>query len=310
LTASLRLKEQEEKVLALAASAKQPDAVRNEAMNALIALDAAKHAAALGKVLTDDQASAPVRDHAAAALGKANRPETRKQLVAALPVVPTRVQGRLAAALSLTREGVGDLLAAVEAGKASARLLTDKEVMVRVERSGLPGAREKMAKLTKGLPPADVKIAKLIEARRKGYASAKVDEAKGAKVFEKHCAICHQVGGKGAKVGPNLDGIGGRGLERLLEDVLDPNRNVDAAFRQTEILTDKGKLITGLVLREEGEVIVLADREGKEERVAKKSVEKRTISPLSPMPANVAETVAETDFYDLMGYLLTLRPSK
>src|SRR5207249_308219 len=54
LTAALRLTEQEAKALALAASAKQPDAVRGECMSALIALDAAKHAAALGKILTDD----------------------------------------------------------------------------------------------------------------------------------------------------------------------------------------------------------------------------------------------------------------
>jgi putative heme-binding domain-containing protein len=176
--------------------------------------------------------------------------------------------------------------------------------------SNLPGVREKVAKLTKGLPAADVKLAKLIESRKKSYASAKSDAAKGVKVFEKHCANCHQVAGKGAKVGPNLDGIGLRGLERLLEDVLDPNRNVDAAFRQTKITTEKGQVVEGLVLREEGEVIVMADREGKEVRIAKKDVDKREISPLSPMPANVGETVPEADFHDLMSYLLTLKPAK
>lgn len=310
LTASLRLKEQAAKVLALATSSKQPDIVRNESMNALIVLDANEHAEALGKILTDDSASASVRDQAAAALGRGNQPATRKQLVAALPLVPSRVQGRIAAALSLTREGARELLGAVEGGKSGAWLLTDKEVADRVGRLGGKESRERVAKLTKGLPAADAKIAKLIAARRKGYASAKVDESKGAKLFEKHCAICHQVGGKGAKVGPNLDGIGGRGLERLLEDVLDPNRNVDAAFRQTEITTDKAQVLTGLVLREEGELVVLADREGKEVRVAKKSIDKRMTSPLSPMPANVAEMTTEAEFYDLMAYVLTLKPSK
>ena len=50
--------------------------------------------------------------------------------------------------------------------------------------------------------------------------------------------------GSGGLVGPQLDGIGNRGLERLVEDVLDPNRNVDRAFR-THLLTLKnGDVIT------------------------------------------------------------------
>ena len=36
------------------------------------------------------------------------------------------------------------------------------------------------------------------------------------------------------EIAPHLDGIGNRGLERLLEDVLDPNRNVDQLFRATQ----------------------------------------------------------------------------
>ena len=43
-------------------------------------------------------------------------------------------------------------------------------------------------------------------------------------------------GGKGNRIAPQLDGIGSRGLERLLEDTLDPRRIVDQAFR-TSVLT-------------------------------------------------------------------------
>ena len=94
-------------------------------------------------------------------------------------------------------------------------------------------------------------------------------------MFEKSCAICHQIGGKGAKIGPQLDGIGLRGLDRLLEDTLDPNRNVDQAFRLTSLTLKKGQIVQGLLLREEGAVLVLADQQGKEVRVEKKDVEER-----------------------------------
>src|SRR5207253_1198721 len=124
-------------------------------------------------------------------------------------------------------------------------------------------------------------------------------------VFEKHCGICHQLGGKGTKVGPQLDGIGSRGIDRLLEDILDPNRNVDQAFRVTNFALKNGQVVSGLLLREEGEVWVLADAQGKEVRVPKSSVEQRQTSPLSPMPANLTDPIAEADFYRLLAYLLS-----
>src|SRR5207302_7389482 len=95
-----------------------------------------------------------------------------------------------------------------------------------------------------------------------------------------------------------------RGPERILEDVLDPNRNVDQAFRSTTLVLDNGQFVAGLVLREEGEVIVLADAQGKEQRVPKKAVSERVVSQLSPMPANFAEQLNGADLYDLLAYLL------
>jgi putative heme-binding domain-containing protein len=113
--------------------------------------------------------------------------------------------------------------------------------------------------------------------------------------------------GQGAKVGPQLDGIGARGVERLLEDVLDPNRNVDQAFRATTLVLKTGQQLTGLVLREEGQIVVLADSQGKEQRIDKGQIESREVSPLSPMPANFHEQIPEPAFNDLMAYLLQQR---
>jgi putative heme-binding domain-containing protein len=148
----------------------------------------------------------------------------------------------------------------------------------------------------------------LLNRRREGFLAAKKDADLGRQVFEKNCANCHQIGGKGAKIGPQLDGIGVRGLDRLLEDVLDPNRNVDQAFRLTMLALKSGQVVSGLLLKEEGQVLVLADNQGKEVRVPKKNVEEKTVSPLSPMPANLADQVVEADFYHLLAYLLSQKP--
>jgi putative heme-binding domain-containing protein len=147
----------------------------------------------------------------------------------------------------------------------------------------------------------------LLQHRRDGFHKAAADAALGKQVFAKHCAACHQVGGEGARIGPQLDGIGIRGLDRLLEDVLDPNRNVDQAFRLTVLDLKNGKVVSGLLLKEEGAVLVLADAQGKEVRVAKEAVDQRNTAQISPMPADVADKIPEAEFYHLMAYLLGQR---
>jgi putative heme-binding domain-containing protein len=124
-------------------------------------------------------------------------------------------------------------------------------------------------------------------------------------VFEKNCEICHQLAGRGARVGPQLDGIGSRGFDRLMEDILDPNRNVDQSFRLTTVALKTGQVVSGLLLREEGEVLIVADSQGKEVRVPKSTVDERAISQMSPMPANFTDQISANDFYQLMAYLLS-----
>ena len=307
LIGSLRLVEQEKILLGVASSRQAPEGQRAAALAALVSLDAKKHASLLGNVLHDSESPITLRENASTLLAKANLPETLDLLVKALASAPARLQNKIAADLAGSPAGAAKLLDAVAAGKASARLLQERAVEVKLVNSKLPDVKERVAKLTKGLPAADQKIQELMKQRRAGYLAAKADVALGAKVFEKSCANCHQLGGKGAKIGPQLDGIGIRGLDRLLEDVLDPNRNVDQAFRLTTLNLKSGQVVFGLVLKEEGEVVVLADTKGKEVRVEKSKIEERTVSQQSPMPANLADEIMEADFYHLMAYLLAQR---
>ena len=291
----------------LATTSKTPEQPRNAALTALAGIDARKYAGTIGKALADAEAPIGVRENAANLLARANKDETLAELLKVLPTSPARLQNTIAAGLAGSKSGADKLLDTIAAGKASPRLLQEQAVTLRLVQHNVPGMKDRIATLTKGLPPADQKLQELLKNRRDGYLKAKPDAARGVAIYEKSCAICHQVGGKGAKVGPQLDGIGNRGLERLLEDTLDPNRNVDQAFRTTILNLKNGQTVSGLLLKEEGEVYVLADAMGKEVRVPKNTVDEKKISPLSPMPANFADQIPEKDFYDLLAYLLAQR---
>jgi putative heme-binding domain-containing protein len=307
---ALKVAAVQEQLVALARGKDRPEPQRRAAVAALLASDGSRQIPLLAQLLNDAAEPMPLREQAAAWLAGLNRPEARAELLKGLPIAPSRLQGRIAAELTRGVQGAEQLLQAVAAGKASARLLQERVVILHLEGAHVPQLKERLAKLTQGLPPADQRMQELLRQRRAGFAAAMTDPAAGAKVFEKSCANCHQLGGKGAKIGPQLDGIGVRGVERLLEDILDPNRNVDQAFRATTLLLKSGQIVSGLVLREEGEIVVVADAQGKEVRVPKATIDERTVSQLSPMPANVLEQISEADFYHLLAYLLAQRPAK
>src|SRR5262249_54137899 len=123
--------------------------------------------------------------------------------------------------------GAEALLALAEQKKLSPQVLADRGVRERLAAAKIPQFDQRFSALTITLPPANAELQKLMDERRAGFASAQATTERGRLVFEKACGVCHQLDGKGAVVGPQLDGIGNRGLERLIEDVLDPNRNVD-----------------------------------------------------------------------------------
>ena len=296
-----------DRLAAVAADRALPAATRASAAAAHARFDPAGAVPALGARLLDAGEPAEIRAGAAKLLGASGRDDARAALIGAMKLVPAGLQTTIAAALAATAPGASALLDAVVSGQASPRPLGERAVVARLEASGVPDLKSRLAGLLKDIPPADGRIVALIDDRRADYRRDPGDPARGASVFARNCAACHQVGGVGARVGPQLDGIGGRGLDRLAEDILDPNRNVDQAFRVTTLALLDGRTLAGLVLRQDGEMIVLADAEGKEVRVPASAVEDRRVAQLSPMPANFADVLPPADFRDLMAYLLAGR---
>ncbi len=243
------------------------------------------------------------------AVGKNRSPGGRAVLLANLKTAPQPVAVTIASALAGRHDGAVALLAEIRAGRATAALLREPTVENQLRRATIPDLDQQIAELTAKLSPADDRIAKLIAERHTGFLAAKPDVEAGRAVFGRSvCKSCHKIGDVGAAIGPALDGIGLRGLDRLLEDILDPNRNVDQAFRVVSLETESGQIVSGFNLREEGQTVVLYDGTGKQIQLARDEIASRTPSPLSPMPANVAEIVNEKDFYDLLAFLLSQRP--
>ena len=296
----------------LTAALKIPAGVeaRGSVAATLLAMNTKQHLPAIGEIMNDASAPDALRQRIAQAIAESNTDDGRALVVGALQRTPERAQPKFALALSGTKPGAEALLKEVEAGRISARLLQNQALKEKLTASKADNVQARLTKLTANLTPLNEQLQKLIDQRAKAFGSAKASAANGVAIFEKNCAVCHQLDGKGALVGPQLDGVGARGVERIMEDVIDPNRNVDGAFRATLFELKDGETASGLFRREEGELLIYADTAGKEHSLARKDIKERRQSELSLMPEGLAEAMTVAEFNDLLAFLQTKTAGK
>jgi putative heme-binding domain-containing protein len=301
--AAVRGSQLEAKVVPLVtiiSDAKRAEPLRVEALDAVGNMVQARVVVAAA---LNDPSSMALRKRAAEWLGQSNARETRDLLLRALATAPWELATTIAAGLVKSDEGCAELLAFLESGKTSPALLRNNAVAGLLEKRS-EALKKRAASLTRDLPPEDARLDQLIAQRASEFHGAAADLSHGAAVFQQQCFVCHRLKGEGGNIGPNLDGVGVRGLHRLLEDILDPNRNVDPSFRQTVIETNDGRTVAGVNLRAEGELVVLNDVTGKEQSVLKKDIKTQTGSRLSLMPPTFEQTLSGKDLNDLVAYLL------
>jgi len=278
---------------------------RSAAAKSLVTLNAGAHISDLEKIISNAEEPDKLREQSAQSLAGINSENARTILVQALATAPQNLQTQIGLALASSAEGADALLEAVANGKASARLLQERTIKDRLTASKPANLAARLEKLTKNLPKADAERQKLIDARFAAFNSAEASANLGAQIFQKNCMPCHSLDGRGATVGPQLDGVGNRGAARIIEDILDPSRNVDRAFRTTLFTMKDGDVQSGLFRRDEGEMTVLADATGKEFSIAKKEIAERRESELSLMPDNFSQIISPEEFNQLIAFLVS-----
>ncbi|HEY1377080.1 MAG TPA: PQQ-dependent sugar dehydrogenase [Gemmataceae bacterium] len=140
------------------------------------------------------------------------------------------------------------------------------------------------------------------------------DARRGKAVFAAaatHCAACHKVHGQGGDAGPDLSQVGGKfDRTHLIEAVLDPSAEILQGYHATVIETRAGRVFVGIVKSESPAAVTLLDAAGKSITVPLGDVASREVSPVSLMPAGLADTLTPGEFTDLIAYLASLRTGR
>ncbi|MBL8814683.1 MAG: alpha/beta fold hydrolase [Planctomyces sp.] len=130
------------------------------------------------------------------------------------------------------------------------------------------------------------------------------NEQRGAAVFQKHCSVCHQLNGVGHQVGPNLATVTNRGPEAILVNVLDPNREVNPAWKEYVAVTQAGNTHNGVIIAETGTSITLRRSEAKEDTLLRTDIEELRETGRSLMPEGIEKQVDVQSMADLLSWLM------
>jgi putative heme-binding domain-containing protein len=134
------------------------------------------------------------------------------------------------------------------------------------------------------------------------------DVAAGQKVFERVCSACHTMNGAGGKLGPDLTGSWRNGVDYFIENIVDPNAVVGAAFQLNLITKRDGTVISGMIEKETDTVLVV--RTATETlNVPKADIKERQATPQSMMPPGLLEALPEREAMELLKFLTT-EPAK
>ena len=131
--------------------------------------------------------------------------------------------------------------------------------------------------------------------------------AKGQQAFvDAQCIKCHKMGSAGGGVGPDLTAVASRFTRRdVLESILEPSKVVSEQFQNTTFTLKNGDDVTGRIIDETGDMVVLYVNPFTSDRteVKKADIKQRTAAKLSPMPDGLANVLSKDDLLDLLAYL-------
>lgn len=209
---------------------------------------------------------------------------------------------RTALAITLRRpEWTEALLDGIEAGVVdkSDLALDQAQTLLRHPKSPIAGRAKELLSNQESLASPDRRA---VLDRLLPLASRRGDAAVGKGVFEKNCAKCHRVGELGQNIGPELAGVAARKREDILADILDPNRSVEGNFRQFTILTDDGRVLSGLIASETKTAVELLDNQATRHVILRDQIEELISSKQSIMPEGF-EKLPEDELVGLLEFL-------
>ncbi|MBL9177342.1 MAG: c-type cytochrome [Verrucomicrobiaceae bacterium] len=302
----------------MALKANEPTAVRAECVSAaglFMVFNVFRYA--FPKLITPDQ-PAELQLAALEALSGYREPAVADMLIDAWPKMTPALRDKATTILLSRTDRIAKLLDAIEVKKitpaqlsvaAKATLGRQKTPALAVRTAKLIGdgsSSNRKEVIEKYLVTMGIKERDLPSPGGAKLAPLLGEAARGAKIYEMACMVCHKFADKGNDIGPHLGTIKAWSAEQLVTNILDPNREVSPNFALYIVETNDGRTLSGLIASETAGNLTLKRADGGMDAVLRSEIKSLTSPGISLMPEGLEAAITPQQMADLIAYLKTL----
>jgi putative heme-binding domain-containing protein len=294
---------------ALASDGKQPVEVRQRVLAALLLTgDKKAHELAEAMLMQVERYDSATRALALQALTRSTSPLVAPLVIRSYPHLEGPLQPKAIELLTQRPATSKALLEAIGRGEIPARVLNANHV-AKLMASRDPELRQLVvAKWGTVRQERNPQRQQLIDEVRQRLERETGEPVAGQKTFQRLCAQCHKIHGEGQEVGPDITANGRANVEQLLSNVLDPSLVIGASYQARIVVTSDGRVLTGLVVEDSPQRVILKVPGGKLETVARADVEELRVSELSLMPEGLEKQLTTQELLDLFAFLILDKP--
>lgn len=130
----------------------------------------------------------------------------------------------------------------------------------------------------------------------------------GKKLFKSTCFQCHTLFTHGGKVGPDLTTYKRDDLGNMLLHIVNPSAEIREGYEQHLLITTDGRALTGFLVEQDNQLVVLRNASGEDISVPKRDIEESRILPQSLMPEGQLDNLTDQQVRDLFAYLCSSQP--
>ncbi len=237
---------------------------------------------------------------AVTALGKTSEEKVADELINRWKTLSPRVRDEAASVLLARKERAAALLKAIESGAVSRHDITTAQVKFLKTHSDA-GIRKTANAVFAAAAPQRQDVYDAF----KSALDLKGDPQHGRALYLERCSSCHRLENQGFVLGPDLVTVKNSGKEKLLGNILHPNREVAPQFQVYEVETQDGESVIGLVSNETATSVTIKQAYGKEEVVPRSKIKKMQSQNQSLMPEGLEAGLKPQDLADLLEYIST-----
>jgi putative heme-binding domain-containing protein len=276
----------------------KPEPTRLAAIDLLARLADPKDTDLLAALVVPTQTSS-LQAAAIAALDRIPGVDLPKLLLPRWPQMSPRVREAVLAALIKRNDRAAALLGAIEAGQikpaefpaaqvAAFKQSRDKNIRERTNQLFSATSTRREDVFQEFTPALDLKG----------------DAIKGHDLYLARCASCHRLGNEGHALGPDLATVKNMGKEKLLTNILDPNREVAANFTAYVVESTDGDQQIGLIASETPATVTLKMAYAQEITLPRAEIKSLRSANLSMMPEGLEQDLTPQQLADLLEFIM------